>query len=74
MADSIQEEIRRPEQTGQSPELTDRPSIIHIYDVKELRYWTKTLGVSSDALVSAVRAVGHDPGRVTEYLQRQRAS
>ena len=41
---------------------------IRIADVEELRYWTKTLGVSSDALVSAIRAVGHSPEKVREYL------
>ena len=41
---------------------------IRIADVDKLRYWTKTLGVSSDALVSAIRAVGHEPDKVREYL------
>jgi hypothetical protein len=42
---------------------------IHIYDVQELRYWTKTFGVSSDALISAVRAVGNSSDKVQEYLR-----
>jgi len=42
---------------------------IHISEVQELRYWTKKLGVSSDALISAVRAVGSNMERVTEYLR-----
>ena len=43
---------------------------IHLADVHELRYWTQTLGVSSDALVGAVRAVGHDVNKVVEYLRK----
>jgi hypothetical protein len=42
---------------------------INIHEVHELRYWTKTLGVSSDLLVSAVRAVGPSADRVREYLK-----
>ncbi len=42
---------------------------IHIADVSELRHWTKALGVSSDALVTAVRAVGPDEDKVREYLR-----
>jgi hypothetical protein len=47
---------------------------IQIADVQELRRWTKTLGVSSDMLVSAVRAVGHDSNKVIEFLRRPKAS
>ncbi len=47
---------------------------VNIHDVQELRYWTKTLGVSSDALVSAVRAVGHDSDKVMEHLRQLRAA
>ncbi|MGZ3653982.1 MAG: DUF3606 domain-containing protein [Bdellovibrionota bacterium] len=42
---------------------------IHISEVQELRYWTKKLGVSSDALISAVRAVGSNVDRVQEYIR-----
>lgn len=44
---------------------------IAVHDVQELRYWTKTFGVSSDALLSAVRAVGHDAEKVRDYLRNQ---
>jgi hypothetical protein len=75
MVDPIQEE-NQPTPINRNPptETMTRPEQIHIYNVKEFRYWTKTLGVSSDALVSAVRAVGNDPSKVTEYLQGLRAS
>ena len=42
---------------------------IHIYEVRELRYWTRSLGISSDALVSAVRAVGSEEEKVREYIR-----
>lgn len=44
-------------------------SRIRIHEVDELRRWTKTLGVSSDMLVSAVRAVGPEEDKVREYLR-----
>ena len=51
-----------------------RPKRVNIHDVQELRYWTKTLGVSSDMLVSAVREVGHDPAAVEAYFKDRAAS
>jgi hypothetical protein len=54
-----------------APESISRPKRVNIHDVQELRYWTKQLGVSSDMLVSAVRAVGHDPAKVEDFLRRK---
>jgi hypothetical protein len=42
---------------------------IKIYEVQDLRYWTQRLKVSSDELVSAVRAVGSDSELVQKYLR-----
>jgi hypothetical protein len=41
---------------------------IKIYEVQDLRYWTQKLKISSDELVSAVRAVGEDAEKVQKYL------
>lgn len=52
-------------------ELGGAPRRINIHDVQALRHWTKKLGISSDQLVSAVRAVGHDSDKVEDYLRRR---
>ena len=49
-------------------ENTNEHAKIKIYEVQDLRYWTKKLNVSSDALISAVRAVGSDSKQVQDYL------
>lgn len=36
----------------------------------EVAYWTKTLGVSREALQEAVDAVGNNAAAVEEYLRR----
>ena len=38
----------------------------------ELRYWTTTLGVSKEALKSAVNAVGNESYKVRQYLAKER--
>lgn len=68
------EPIREEAQNKEGVERGTPPERIHIHDVQELRYWTKSLGVSSDMLVSAVRAVGNSPDKVRDYLRTQKAS
>ncbi len=41
---------------------------IDINDLDEIRNWTQSLGVSSEDLQRAVRAVGTQASRVREYL------
>jgi len=41
---------------------------IDINDLVEIRNWTQSLGVSSEDLQRAVRAVGTQASRVREYL------
>ena len=65
---------RAEEQAREKADNGARPRRVNIANVEELRYWTKSLGVSSDALVSAVREVGHDPDKVIECLRRPRAA
>jgi hypothetical protein len=63
------QELPLEERTEPQPQ--SRPEKIHIHDVRELRYWTRTLGISSDELVSAVRAVGNDPEKVRDFVRRK---
>jgi hypothetical protein len=58
-------EVRAMEQNTSSNEHAK----IKIYEVQDLRYWTQRLKVSSDELVSAVRAVGSDSELVQKYLR-----
>ena len=47
---------------------------IDINDPDEVRNWTKSLGVSKEELQRAVEAVGTTPGKVYDYLGRQRSA
>lgn len=40
----------------------------------EINYWTRALGVSSEELLSAVKAVGDSEKEVRQYLGRRQAS
>lgn len=43
------------------------------FEEQELRYWAATLGVSREALNSAIKAVGSEPYKVRQYLAKQNA-
>lgn len=43
-------------------------SKVNVHEDWELRYWTKTLGVSADQLRAAVRAVGVSAAAVRRHL------
>jgi len=45
---------------------------IDINDPDEVRNWTKSLGVTKEELQRAVEAVGTTPGKVYDYLGRNR--
>jgi hemerythrin superfamily protein len=47
-------------------------SRIALDEPHEVRYWTRKLGVSEDALAQAVHAVGPSSEKVTAYLELQR--
>ena len=50
----------------------NQPEKIQIHDVQQLRYWTRTLGVSSDVLVSVRNAIaGTNLGQLREAVQRE---
>ena len=46
---------------------------IDINDPEEVRNWTQSLGVTKEDLQRAVEAVGNTPGKVYDYLGRQRS-
>jgi len=46
---------------------------IDINDPDEVRNWTESLGVTKEELQRAVEAVGTTPGKVYDYLGRNRA-
>jgi hypothetical protein len=45
---------------------------IDLNDPDEVRNWTKSLNVSKEELQRAVDAVGNTPGKVYDYLGRNR--
>jgi uncharacterized protein DUF3606 len=47
-------------------------SRISLDEEYELRYWTTILGVSKEALNSAINAVGNESYKVRQYLAKQR--
>ena len=47
---------------------------IDINDPDEVRNWTKSLGVTKEELQRAVEAVVTTPGKVYDYLGRQRSA
>jgi len=46
---------------------------IDINDPDEVRNWTQSLGVTKEELQRAVDAVGPTPGKVYDYLGRNRS-
>lgn len=44
---------------------------INVHEDYELKYWTKTLNVSSDELIEAVKKVGPQASRVRQYLHKE---
>ena len=47
-------------------------SRINLEEDYEVRDWTKTLGVTKEELVAAVKAVGNSVEKVREYLKKKR--
>lgn len=45
---------------------------INLGQEHEVRYWTKALGVTKEALEAAVAKVGSSPDRVREHLGKSR--
>ncbi len=45
---------------------------INVHEEHEVRYWTKELGVTKEALEAAVSAVGVSAEKVRKYLQSKR--
>lgn len=48
----------------------DDPNKINIHQAHEIYYWTKALGVTSEELINAVRAVGVMVSDVKVYLDK----
>lgn len=46
-------------------------SKINLHEDYEVRYWTQTLGVSTEQLTQAVKEVGNSADRVREYFSKQ---
>jgi hypothetical protein len=47
-------------------------SRINLEQDYEVRDWSKTLGVTKEELIAAVKAVGNSADKVREYLKRKK--
>ncbi|HTT39414.1 MAG TPA: DUF3606 domain-containing protein [Burkholderiales bacterium] len=47
------------------------PKRIDVSNIRELRSWSTTFGVTQQELLSAVRLVGDSPVKVREYFRRR---
>ncbi|WP_082878933.1 MULTISPECIES: DUF3606 domain-containing protein [Luteibacter] len=48
------------------------PTLINVHEAQDLKYWSRSLGVSAERLIKAVEEVGAMADDVRAELRRQR--